>query len=308
MAESARPRRSRRQRIRRFLRLLAFGIGSALLIGCLGFNGMWVFAITRPAQHDVCCITPAEWGATYEDVMVPGADGVQLAGWYIPTQNGAAVLVLHGYGADRLLMWPHIRFLSEAGYGVLALDLRAHGASGGDHRSWGWLDAADMHHAIDFLLEQPGVEHVGILGHSIGGQAALRTAARHPAVEAVVADGPSLARAEDIPFDFYPETLLWYLTFDIQNRMMALYLNAPLAESVSDALDQLAGRDVLIIAAGGNPPEARTAQRYYDRAAPPKDLWIVPGVGHGQTWVEYPDEYAARVLAFFDAAWQDQAE
>jgi len=31
------------------------------------------------------------------------------------------------------------------------------------------------------------------------------------------------------------------------------------------------------------------------------ELWIAPGGGHTKAWSRYPDDYAQRLLAFFDA-------
>ena len=45
--------------------------------------------------------TPASYGLPYEDVIVVTADGLKLAGWYLPSHNGAAILMLHGFRGDR---------------------------------------------------------------------------------------------------------------------------------------------------------------------------------------------------------------
>ena len=45
--------------------------------------------------------TPADLGLAYRDVTFPSSDGVTLAGWYIPSRNGAAVVLLHGAGSTR---------------------------------------------------------------------------------------------------------------------------------------------------------------------------------------------------------------
>ncbi len=42
----------------------------------------------------------------YEDVALTTSDGLRLSGWYIPSQNGAAVILLHGYGTNRIQMRP----------------------------------------------------------------------------------------------------------------------------------------------------------------------------------------------------------
>ena len=39
--------------------------------------------------------------AAYRDVTFEASDGLELAGWYRPSENGAAVLVVHGGSSDR---------------------------------------------------------------------------------------------------------------------------------------------------------------------------------------------------------------
>ena len=50
--------------------------------------------------------------ADYREVAFEATDGVELAGWYRPTRNGATILVVHGGGSDRARLGrarPHAR-------------------------------------------------------------------------------------------------------------------------------------------------------------------------------------------------------
>lgn len=92
---------------------LAAAAGIAGLV--LYFQGA-IYLLARPARAAVCCLTPADSGFAYEDVTLTASDGVSLAGWYIPSQNGAAVILLHGYGGSRLGTWFQAQTLAAAGY------------------------------------------------------------------------------------------------------------------------------------------------------------------------------------------------
>jgi pimeloyl-ACP methyl ester carboxylesterase len=260
--------------------------------------------MTRPAHNWTGLITPADWGATYEDVQLLSQDGkTTLAGWYIPPQNGAVIILLHGFGGNRTGMGHHAIFLGKAGYGALMLDLRGHGQSGGEHRDWGWQDWRDIAAAVEFLQARPEVQHIGILGHSYGGQIALVSAAHLDALEAVVADGPGAATAGDIRLvTDSPVTVFIYLNVKFSDWLSAVYLDMSIPPSVVQQIPQLAGRPVFFIAAGKEPYEAEAARAYYDAASQPKTLWLVPDARHGQIWVKYPDEYDEHVTDFFDAA------
>jgi len=45
--------------------------------------------------------TPSDRGLDYREVAFEASDGVRLAGWYLPSTNGAAVILLHGAHSTR---------------------------------------------------------------------------------------------------------------------------------------------------------------------------------------------------------------
>src|SRR5690606_19325904 len=44
---------------------------------------------------------PIDYGMVYDEAAVLTADGLELAGWYVPSRNGAVVIAQHGYKGDR---------------------------------------------------------------------------------------------------------------------------------------------------------------------------------------------------------------
>src|SRR6185436_4215900 len=102
-------------------------------------------------------------------------DGVRLSAWYTPPRKGAVILLAHGYGDNRP-EWIHA-LLAKKGYGILAWDARAHGESDGDISTIGYLEVLDVRAALDYVLAQPGVEHIGAWGGSMGGATLIRAAA-----------------------------------------------------------------------------------------------------------------------------------
>lgn len=65
--------------------------------------------------------------------------------------------------------------LAEMGYNVVAVDLRAHGESGGIHCTFGEYEKRDLQALIDILEEKGLAEHIGIWGQSLGAAVALQT-------------------------------------------------------------------------------------------------------------------------------------
>ncbi|HNB54830.1 MAG TPA: alpha/beta hydrolase, partial [Anaerolineales bacterium] len=69
-------------------------------------------------------------------------------------------------------------------------------------------------------------------------------------------------------------------------------------------VDDIAGispRPVLLIY-GEQEAASGRAEMQFDAAGEPKELWIVPGGAHGQNYLVAPEEYARRVVEFFNTA------
>ena len=147
-------------------------------------------------------IDQAALGLPHARVTFPADDGVRLSGWYVPSRNGAAVVLVHGGGGDRQGTILHARMLAKAGYGVLLYDARGRGESAGHENAAGWQWDRDVRGAVSFLTSR-GIDHIGLLGLSTGAEAVVTEAASDQRVEAVVADGLQARTAADashLPF------------------------------------------------------------------------------------------------------------
>lgn len=127
-------------------------------------------------------------------------DGVRLRGTYLPGPNhgGPAVVVLHGLFAHRRK--PRYAYLadrlSEWG-GVLAIDLRGHGGSGGVS-TLGDLEALDAEAATRWLRAH-GHPWVALVGMSMGGTTAIHAVHRRADVDAAVIVSAPAEFREDPP-------------------------------------------------------------------------------------------------------------
>ena len=118
------------KRLRSWRRLLVIPIALVLLVFVVAPLAIAVAATNVP-RTAVGSTTPADLGLSYENVTFRTADGVDLAGWYVPSANGAAVVLLHGAGSTRAATLDHAAVLARNGYGVVLFDARGHGESGG---------------------------------------------------------------------------------------------------------------------------------------------------------------------------------
>jgi pimeloyl-ACP methyl ester carboxylesterase len=110
------------------------------------------------------------------------ADGLPLA--YTQYGEGEPTLVLiHGIAADQNIWRDQIDTFASR-YGVIAIDLPGHGASGRNRASW---TIEQMGQDVALLLSSLKLRQVRLVGHRLGGLVAL-SAARHApdAVQAVV--------------------------------------------------------------------------------------------------------------------------
>jgi len=123
-------------------------------------------------------------------------DGLEMfaRGWE-PENSKALVCLVHGLG-EHSGRWDHVgRALAEAGFALVAFDLRGHGKSGGQRGHFPSLDAVmdDIHEHIRQGSEKfPGLP-VFLYGHSLGGLLVLNYATYHDhSLSGVIVSGAGL--------------------------------------------------------------------------------------------------------------------
>jgi pimeloyl-ACP methyl ester carboxylesterase len=248
--------------------------------------------------------TPADVGLAAEDVILRSEDGTRLAAWYVPSRNGAAIVLLHGSGSTRDDLLDHAAMLARHGYGVLLLDARGHGGSAGEPMELGWGGERDVRAAVDHLVARIDVdpERIGVLGQSMGGEVALTAAAADGRIRAVVSEGAEVVTIADAAER--PETVGGWPSIPI------LWVETIVADLLSDAspppahsasVAAIAPRPVLLIA-GESAAEAASNRFFAETGGPTVDLWVLPDTPHVSGLRVHPAEYEQRVVAFFDAA------
>ena len=117
--------------MKRWQRITILSIVAILLIAFGGLlwktNGEAHSLITSPmATRDLPVETPAKYNMPYEDVTITSPDGLKLAGWFVPSQNGAVIIMQHGYKSTRDEMLNEAEMMYRHGYGALITSIRAH--------------------------------------------------------------------------------------------------------------------------------------------------------------------------------------
>ena len=239
-------------------------------------------------------------GRPYEQVTLRTSDGLQLAGWYVRSRNGAAVISY----PTREGKIPQARMLARHGYGVLLLDARGYDSSQGDPNLFGWDDAKDIDAAIAWLKQQHDVKYgqVGGIGFSVGGEMMLQAAAANTGLRAVVSEGAG--------FRSVREELLrgprgWFTSVPeqaVQSAALAVMSGTAPPPSLKDLVPRIAPRHVFFIYAGHGAGGEEFNLDYYRAAHAPKALWEIPEAHHAGGFQARPGEYEQRVVGFFDRA------
>jgi pimeloyl-ACP methyl ester carboxylesterase len=232
--------------------------------------------------------------------------GPTLRGWYVPSRTGLAVLLVHGYGANREALLPEARALAARGHGVLLFDLRAHGESGGRRTAWGDDEQADVSAAVDWLAARPEVraDGIGAVGFSLGAMALAEVAARDPRLRAVVLAGAyttldAMTRHDQRRWHVLGGTAtVWTL------RTAGIVLDHVRPAS---AVSRIAPRAVLVVAGDADTDVPLDVTRaLYAAARPPKALHVVAGAGHGRYAAGAAGEgYLRAVVAFLEGTLAD---
>jgi len=280
-------------------RLVVSAVAIVIVVKIAGayLVGTW---LTAPAPSFVGT-PPADLGA--EAVIIEGATGRQLAGWWMANARSCGVAVLmHPVRGNRRSMVSRARTLKTAGYSVLLFDFQAHGESDGERITFGFLESEDARTAAAFARARaPGLP-LAAIGLSLGG------------IAATVAEPPVDADA------FVLEAVAPGLKEATINRLRRW--TGPFAPAVAAALlvqvrprlgfspdrirpiDRIGVIDAPVLIVAGAEDQRTTladSRALYDAARKPKDLWVVDGARHRDFGRLDPKKYARRVGGFLSA-------
>ena len=227
--------------------------------------------------------TPDAAGLDHRDLAIETADGERLHGWWVEARGDRVghVLLCHGNAGnvgDRVL---HAALLTAAGFDVLLFDYRGYGRSSGRPGEEGTY--SDSRAALTCLLEQPGVDTARViyLGESLGGGVAVELALDHPPAGVVLLSAFASVRAiARVHYPFIPAAVVPD-AYPTLSRIPEL--SAPLLVLHGE-------RDEIV--------PVEHAQQILDAASGPKEIRVIPGVGHNDIV-----PLAGREVADAIAAW-----
>lgn len=233
-----------------------------------------------------------------EEQMLATSDGVAISAVHVPGSADLCLVVVHGFtgGWRQERVQRVIARLSAFG-GVVAIDMRGHGRSGGA-TTVGDEEIHDVAAAVEWAREL-GYERVVAVGFSLGGAVVLRESA-------LMADGPGrvdgVVSVSAPAFWYYRGTRIMRVAhFMVETRPGRLIMRAggtrisargwaePHPVPPAEAAGMLSGIPLLVVHGDVDhffPLEhPRAIHEAALRSGVRTDLWIEPGFGHAESSV-----------------------
>ena len=194
------------------------GIALALYVGV---SAMMYFAQRSLIYFpETIHTTPAAAGLPEaQEVPLKAADGVTVAVWHVPPQDGKPVILyFHGNGGALRYRVERFRKLITDGIGLVALEYRGYGGLSGNPTEQGLI--ADAEAAYGFAAARYPVQQIVVWGESLGSGVAVALAAERP-VGRVILEAPftSAVAVGEMRYWYLPVRLLMKDQFRSDERI-----------------------------------------------------------------------------------------
>lgn len=258
-------------------------------------------------------LTPKSFDIAFEDVTLKTVDGVSISGWWAPSKvNRGTVVLVHGLNRTRIEMVKRVEPLHAWGFNCLLIDLRHHGASGGNRTTFGFLEKLDVRAAVDEALRRAPDAPIALWGVSLGGATVALATADDARVKAVIVDSA---------YDSLPSTIRHHLRlFRGFRSYLKLIPQWPLSDlvlfwigqrgefnpndvDIEAAAAKFGDRPSLFVANTGDrriPHEI--AERMSKKAGSHSSFLLVTSESHGGAWRDGRAVYEPAVKKVLDAA------
>lgn len=164
----------------------------------------------RLTRHTPILHRPSEAGLEYDDVFFPAEDGIPLEAWYIPCKDSDKIIIVNhplcfnrsGY-PSHLKPWddfcggaacgndfeinfiPDLKILHNAGYNILAYDMRNFGhssAANGGMCAGGIFESRDVIGSLNYVRSREDTKHmtIGLFSRCLGANSTFLAMHRRP--------------------------------------------------------------------------------------------------------------------------------
>lgn len=232
----------------------------------------------------------------------------RLVADYIPAAKPTTknVIILHGFMGRKEDMGAYATMFHQLGYNVLLPDARAHGQSQGKYIGYGWPERYDVRKWAEKLIARNGSNsQIVIFGTSMGGATTMMTSGiKLPhQVKAFVEDCGYTSLNAELNHEagklyHMPTFLRWPLIAILSgvNRIQNGFFTGE-----ADSLKMLHNNTRPMLFIHGDQDTfvpTRMVYKNYAATRGPKQLWVVPGAKHADSYAHCPQAYPRHIQAF----------
>ena len=242
----------------------------------------------------------------FDVITITSEDGLKLRSYWFQAikPSNKIVIMAHGYSGKAHDMDMFAKYYHEdLGYHVLMPDARGHGRSEGGFICFGWRERKDYVQWIRYLIDKWGPQSQIVLhGVSMGGATVCMTSGESLPynVKAIISDCAYTSVHAQLAYQLkrmykLPAFPLLYCT-SLLTRLRAGYSFAE-----ASALNQVKkSRTPMLFIHGEDDVFVPffMVKELYEACSSEKELYTVPGAGHGLAFIVNPDEYKKKVWGF----------
>lgn len=249
----------------------------------------------------------------------------------------ATVILFHGFKCKRSDIRP-LRTFMFPDYNTLIFDFRAHGvhAQKGECCSFGVDEVKDVKAAVDFIRSHPQLKDKPLIayGISMGAAAVIEAQSRYNnrLFDAIIIDSPfdSMENVIMRGLDNFRYTIFGYDILKTARILLQKSLYSPIMDTILKTCLRLVGLDATPVSTCLKPvcplesikqvtvpcfiigcskdetiPVDAFEKVYENAATDKKELWIIDGSSHVDTFSHRPEEYIYKVRMFMDRTLSD---
>ena len=230
----------------------------------------------------------------------------RMSAYYIPAADAESkktVMIFHGYKGNGPTMSGYAKMFHDMGFNVLLPDERAHGASAGKYINFGWLDRLDALRWINELIKKQGQDtKILLFGVSMGGATVeMLSGKKLPAqVKCLIADCGYSDIEEEMTYLLkqqfhWPQYPVYPLVSTITRHRLGFYLGdvsskKQLEKNKLPIMFIHGEKDVLV--------PTNMAYENFRATKAPKELWIVDGATHAESFWKDSADYQRHIQKF----------
>ena len=230
---------------------------------------------------------------------------LDIAAWWIPqNKSTTTTILLHGYADAKIGAIAWAPLFAEMYHNILALDLRAHGESGGAISTAGYWERHDLNQILnDLRARYPNqTQHIILFGASLGAAVALALAADRTDIDAVILDSPFADFRHAAAAHFHLLGIELRLLHRIAIRLAEKMSHADFAAVAPLTLIEKSHAPILIIQGQSDmltsPPDQNELALAISRRSDGSQYWQLENVPHLMPLVIDPQAYRQRLANF----------